>query len=375
MNRQENSGIGIYNSSLCATGLERNTVQLVKALHKRGNRVCLFVPSNSYSDHLAAEAGIPTSNCEESRRYMNLGIARRLAYVLKTQGYRTLLIARPRDIVTGVLVKLFYFKQIQLVFYQQIKLVLHQNRRLYSILFSRFDKWFIIGEHMRKQVMRYSGLGTDRIIYLPPCGGDAVRSGSVSGQDARKSLGLSEGKFIIGASHRFTPANHLDFLIRAVQFLRHNQYDIELVLCGSMKSPSEHEYGEFLKELTRECKLSSSVHFRENFTNTRVFLQAIDVFVQSRICQPYSKKIIEALFAGVPVVTPFSENSNELLQHGKIGMLYQRGDIEDFAARLVRLINQPMIGEHISMESSDAAGKRFSTDAICKIIEYHLGSE
>lgn len=361
---------GFYNSSNCHTGLEKNTIHLACALKARGNPVCLFAPADSFSADYAGRNHLEVVPVESSDTYVSLRLARKLANKLKVRHCSVLIIARPRDIITGLIVRYIYRRSVKLVFYQQTALSLRGPVFIYRNLFSRIDLWLHAMLYLRRQIETIARLKDSRFVHIPPV--ILPEKPRPERSLARQALRLPSDSFIAGSNHRFTPKNRLDFLIRCVQFLKKNNYVVHLLLQGDASTSEEVEYLEFLKELARECEVSQYIHFRVQADDGHNFLPALNLYVQPVVCPPYDTRIIRALKNGVPVLVPFSETSRELLHNGKYGLLYKMYDLENFAARMIRIITQSRISSHLSSIGQEHANSAYSPAHCCETLEVFL---
>jgi hypothetical protein len=167
MNEDLQLKIGFYSSRDCYTDLERNTIKIMNGLKKRGIRLSLFSPAETYLSKECKKKRISCIKTDKSKNYVNLRISRRLALSLKTNNCKVLVVVRPHDIITAVLVKVLFMKNLRLVFFQQIRLALNKSPFIYSLLFSRFDRWLINMKHMDEQVKKFSRLKNNQIIPIP----------------------------------------------------------------------------------------------------------------------------------------------------------------------------------------------------------------
>jgi glycosyltransferase involved in cell wall biosynthesis len=360
--------VAFYNSSHCYTGLERNSLKIMQELTHRGSMLILFAPDNSPLSKACRIHGVNTAAIDETRRYVNLRVAYRLAKAIRKQHCGVLVILRPRDIVTAVLTKILFSGHIKLVFYQQIELTLARNNHLYKVLFSRFDAWLIIMEHMRKQVKSFSSLKENEIVHIAPC----VDPGTLKLTEkdvARQKSELPVELTLMGTLTRFNPVYKLDFLIRAVQLLQKNGYSIGLLLAGKVNHEKEFAYVEFLRELARECNVENSVYFLTKTSRKENILSALNIYIHHKVSQACSTSIIEAMMTGIPVVALSTMNSTELLENGKLGLLYKEDDLTDFSARLIRLLRFPLIEEEFIYESRKTALSRYNTEKTCETMK------
>jgi glycosyltransferase involved in cell wall biosynthesis len=117
--------------------------------------------------------------------------------------------------------------------------------------------------------------------------------------------------------------NHA-FLIRAFSRLPAD-LDAKLMILGI--GPLEDE----LKRLAAEMGLQDRVIFAGYAVDPWPFYASADLFVLGSDEESFGNVLVEAQFAGLPVVSTINTGASEVLAGGKFGTLVPRGDAEAFA--------------------------------------------
>lgn len=134
---------------------------------------------------------------------------------------------------------------------------------------------------------------------------------------------------------RIVPYKGLDILLNA--FLRlPDSMGTRLDIYGDLLEIPE--YGEKLMALAGR---SGTIHFRGHFGRADIgdVLANTDVVVLPSICYENAPVVIaEAFAAGTPVITTDLGGMAELVRHEGNGLLFRRGDINDLAAQMYKLI-------------------------------------
>lgn len=158
--------------------------------------------------------------------------------------------------------------------------------------------------------------------------------------------------FILSIIGRIAPGKRQEHAIRSVKILVNKGYNISLNLVGTENA----EYGNFLRQLSRELGLESSICFVP-FSNNPVqyFDKSNAILVTSRF-EAFGRVTVEAMKMGKPVIMSNTGSGSELIDHGNTGLLYS--DVNDLAAQIEFLIINPdqaytigMNGYNWAMES------------------------
>lgn len=362
--------VALYCSSDSLGGLEKHTIQVLQWLNERGNKISLITTGKSPMNCYAAGKGIPVSEIPFTERFLSIGKAHNLASVVRREQFDILFIIRPRDIATAVLVRSLFRRNLVLIFYQLRLISLHGNRRFYSLLFRPFRFWLVAMKFLATEMNSLRYPKSSRIRVVHPCIDTTYfNNSSLSRAEARKMLNLPSDTNILGVLGRLSEEQKHDFVIRAVQFLKMNDYRTDLLIMGPAKDPEQEEYEQFLQLLVKECNLERHVHFRSYPPNMPVFFSAVDAFVVNKFIRPYDTAIIKSLASGVPVIAEASETNNYLLEEGRVGLLYNPNDLEDFAAKVIHILTQEKIREHFRIEGPVVAREKYNKDEVCKQLE------
>lgn len=96
-----------------------------------------------------------------------------------------------------------------------------------------------------------------------------------------------------------------------------------------------------LKQLTNELKLDDNVVF-EGFKDREWVYQHLcdfDLFIQASRYEGFGLTVAEACAAKIPVLVSDIDGPLEIIDNGKLGMTFKRGDHDDLAKQLYRFIS------------------------------------
>lgn len=203
--------------------------------------------------------------------------------------------------------------------YQQV------GRRGYSALLhrtqtrvcSRADRIIVPSKYLSGIVSGW-GISKDNISVI--YNGSDFQPAELEKEDARKEIGIAGN--IILSSGRIAPWKGFRMLIKLMpQMFQVNQF-FHLVIVGS--GPHSEELRSMVRTLGLERKVS--LVGPKSKEELAVYLAAADVFVLNSGYEGFSHQLLEALRAGVPVVTTTSGGNRELIEQGENGFLVKFND-------------------------------------------------
>lgn len=155
----------------------------------------------------------------------------------------------------------------------------------------------------------------------------AVQDDQVEREQARDHLGLPQDAWVVGNVGRLHPDKDQDTLIRgfaaALPTLPANSL---LAIMGSGRLESR------LKALVSELGLEGKVLFLGQVKHGRRYFKAFDVFALSSDHEPFGMVLLEAMAAGVPLISSDCGGAREIV--AGLGPLFPLGDAQALAGCL-----------------------------------------
>lgn len=181
---------------------------------------------------------------------------------------------------------------------------------------------------------------------------EAVQVEQVSREAAREHLGLPQEVWVVGNVGRLHPDKDQATLVRGfAQALPQLPVGSLLVIMGTGRLESS------LKALAVELGVSKSVRFLGQVPNGRRYFKAFDVFALTSDHEPFGMVLLEAIAAGVPVLTTDCGGAREVVEAASCR--FPLGDHDMLAQRLIHCSDAEFLSEvdNLQWRFSDLVAK------------------
>ncbi|MCK0107576.1 glycosyltransferase [Marinobacter sp. S0848L] len=152
---------------------------------------------------------------------------------------------------------------------------------------------------------------------------------SVEALDFRTLLNLPADAYIVGCAGRFSPQKGFDLLPDILSGLPDS---VHIVHAG------EGEFEKEIKASISERVESDRIHFLGYQSSMAPFFKGIDMFLLCSRNEGMANVLNEAMSYGKPVVSTRVPGSEELLAHGKYGVLTDVGDTRELSLAVLSII-------------------------------------
>jgi glycosyltransferase involved in cell wall biosynthesis len=172
------------------------------------------------------------------------------------------------------------------------------------------------------------------VLYYPVSAGEHTDSGR---DRLRQQFGAARDDIVIIQTSRLEPWKGHQLHLRALARLRHLPGWV-CWIAGGAQRPKEQAYLRELQDLAHELCISDRVRFLGQRSDVPELLSAADLHCQPNIGpEPFGIAFVEALYAGLPVVTTALGGAQEIVDE-TCGILVKPGDEQELAQALRKLI-------------------------------------
>jgi glycosyltransferase involved in cell wall biosynthesis len=232
----------------------------------------------------------------------------------------------------------------------------------FRLLNSGVDRWMAISqaiEHELSQIVEKS-----KISFIP----NAVDTTAIrpleaqARQLARQKLGIPETMFVGLFVGNLRPRKRVDVLLKAWHELKLEGIQARLLILGS------GDCEESLREMIYALSLEKDVIWAglQPYQQVIHYLQMANVFVLPSESEGLSNALLEAMAAGVAVISTRVSGSLELIDDGVNGLLVDIGDVEGLAAALKHLACDPNLCTTLGHRARQTVDEKYSLVDIAK---------
>ena len=246
------------------------------------------------------------------------------------------------------------------------KEVLKKNRDLYrSMLSDASTKHIVVSKTMIPKLLEL-GAKEETVFYspLPP---DEIFADCTPDFAANHLLAV--GRFV----EKKAPQN----LVLAMKKVVEKFPDAVLTIVG--EGPLLNQ----CQEMVKEFSLEQNVHFAgvKNLEEIKTLMNASSVFVQHSVTAPSGDSegtpvvILEASFAGLPVVSTLHSGIPDVILNGETGFLVKENDVQDFAEKIITLLSDKALAKSMGENGRSFVRDNFSLEKHLETLKNIINSQ
>ena len=190
-----------------------------------------------------------------------------------------------------------------------------------------------------------------RVVQVPGVGVDFSRFDKVPQgvrQRLRNELGIPEDAFVLIYAAEFSERKSQSVIIRAMERLPER---VRLVLAGEGALRQE------CRELAERLELGDRVLLPGQARDIPAWYAMADTAVSASRSEGLPFNVMEAMYAGLPVVASDVKGHQDLIENGVTGLLYPYGDEKACAEQVLRLIKSENLRRELVQNAKEAAAQ------------------
>ena len=164
---------------------------------------------------------------------------------------------------------------------------------------------------------------------------NGVRYRPADGSAVRRELGLATGDRLAVSIGNLYPVKGHQYLVDALARIAGRHPTLHVAVCGRGDLAAE------LRSRADALGVGSRVHLLGLRSDVNAVLAAGDVFVLPSLSEGLPLALLEAMFAGCPIVATDVGEVSAALGHGEAGVIVRPGDASDLASSLNALLDDP----------------------------------
>lgn len=238
-------------------------------------------------------------------------------------------------------------------------------RRLFRFLAGIFPDRIIANSRAVKRA-----LGDVDHISVVYNGIAAGAPSSAAGRESyRREFGVEGGEILVGTVGHFAPLKGQEDLVRAAARVLAAAPSARFLLVGGAIYPAWRDYRDRILSLISELGLSGRVACPGPKDDLQDLLAALDIFVLPSRSEGFGRGNLEAMAAGLPVVSTAVGGVPEVVADGETGFLVPPRDPDALASAILQLVRDDGLRKRMG-----AAGRaRAALFSVEKMVEGVVG--
>lgn len=176
--------------------------------------------------------------------------------------------------------------------------------------------------------------------------------------EARSRLGLPAGVPVLVVIAQLIPRKGHRFLLQALPAIRARHPGTRVLFAGEGESEAE------LRAQVRQMGLEDCVQFLGYRNDIGDLLRACDVLVHPATMEGFANVAMQAMAAGLPVVSSAVGGMPESVRDGVSGLLVPPQDPAALAQAVLRLLDDPALRERLGRQGREIVEREFTTDVM-----------
>jgi glycosyltransferase involved in cell wall biosynthesis len=183
---------------------------------------------------------------------------------------------------------------------------------------------------------------------------------------AKSALGLPKDTVVIGTVARLVQRKGIDVLLRAFGIVRQD-HQVHLIVVG------DGPLGGELRALARELRIEDSISWTGFQADPVKWLEVMDVFAFPSRLEGVPNAVLEAMAAGLPIVSTTIGGVVDIVEEGRTGFLISPDDPQALAGALDRLLGNAPLRADLGYRARARAVEIFSlSDNISRLTDLYL---
>lgn len=171
---------------------------------------------------------------------------------------------------------------------------------------------------------------------------------------------------IIGVLARFVAKKGVDIFIKAIKILQDKNFKIQAVIGGDGEEKAN------LINLINNLNLQDHITFTGWIKDKDKFFEQIDIFCLPSLHEPFGIIVLEAMEAGLPIISTNTEGPAEILRNMQDGLICSTGSAEDLAEKIAYLLDNPTKAEEFSKNAYLRLKQNYNIKIVSKKLFQYL---
>ena len=217
--------------------------------------------------------------------------------------------------------------------------------------YRKFTALVALSNSVRKDYLLL-GIPEDKIFTIPigvDCSGFEVKTDR---ERVREKIGVSNNQKLIITVGRNHPKKGFKYIPQVIKKLRNKNIDFKWLLVGKdsacIKALAEKEnLGKYL--IAKEANISISRNGEVEAPNSELmqYYKVSDTFVFPTLLETLGVVIIEAMVAGLPIVTTDAPGADDVIKNNENGLKCKVGDVDALVDSILKLFSDKALTQRL----------------------------
>jgi glycosyltransferase involved in cell wall biosynthesis len=306
------------------------------SLQQRGHTVLLACPRGSRLSAAARDAGVEILELAVSG-YVHPVAVGRLNTALWARAIDLVHCQHSRDLATVVPAVLLSGRRTPVILSKRMGSYLRKRDPLHRFTFARVARVLAVSGVIRSNVIATTPVPAARVVTIH----DSVNASSFAPGAATPALriehGIRDAMPVIGMVGRFSPGKGHEDLLRAARILKERGRTFVVMVVGEA-SYGEEEHERYIRDLSRTLGVDDVVVFTGFRADIPSVMASFTLFAFPSHAESFGVVLIEAMAAGLPVVSTNCDGVVDIVVDGATGLFVPPGDPEALASAIERLL-------------------------------------
>lgn len=202
-------------------------------------------------------------------------------------------------------------------------------------------KYLVQTEVTKKELMGKLNLSKEKFTVIPNSIDVNFYKKLARNLTLRKKLGVAPSETAIICVGNFHLSKGHRYLLEAFEAVYQKNKKVKLLLAGDGAEK------ENLKKQIKKYRSKENIIFLGKRTDIPKLLKISDIFVLPTLGEGMSNAILEAMATGLPAIVTDIPQNKEVIEEGKTGVLVPHRDSASIAKSIIKIINNPQLGQKI----------------------------
>jgi glycosyltransferase involved in cell wall biosynthesis len=350
-------------------GMEMHVCALANALQEQGFDISVAAAADSNIDLFCKEHDLPFFKFQPSG-YLSPLCLFRLFRLLKRENFDIIHIHYSLDLWSVIPANLT--TKIPVVFIKHIGTAGSKKDPFHRFLYSRVCCNIAISRVIAENLKQTHPIDPERIRVVH----HGIRlqmfdAAADARQRIRTEFSIAPDEFLIGHIGRLQIGKgHLEFLQMAAD-IRKQYQKVKFIVIGE-PTRGEEDKAKVIYQRHKELALEDIVLMPGFRRDIPELLSAMDIFVFPSHAEAFGLVLIEAMAAGLAVVSSNCDGVLDIVEHGKEGLLVPPRDYQALSGAVKTLLDHPEERKRMAMAARTRVEKQFTFDKMIeKIIQIY----